>query len=100
MLLLQGKWPWYRVVAAADDPIIAESERIALAAWRVLGCRDAGRIDIRCDAESNPQFIEVNPLAGIHPEHSDLPIICNKVGFSYENLLRGIVLSASKRIVS
>ena len=38
---------------------------VALAAWRCLGCRDAGRVDIRADAFGKPSFIEVNPLAGL-----------------------------------
>jgi D-alanine-D-alanine ligase len=88
----------YRLVYAADDPLVAESERLALEAWKVLGCRDAGRIDIRCDVHNRPQFIEVNPLAGIHPEHSDLPIICNKIGKSYTSLIADIIASASTRI--
>jgi D-alanine-D-alanine ligase len=88
----------YRLVYAADDPLVAESERLALEAWKVLGCRDAGRIDIRCDVNNRPQFIEVNPLAGIHPEHSDLPIICNKIGKSYTSLIADIIASASTRI--
>ncbi|MBU0673993.1 MAG: D-alanine--D-alanine ligase [Proteobacteria bacterium] len=88
----------YRLVSAQDDPVVAEGERIALAAWRVLGCRDGGRIDIRCDADNKPQFIEVNPLAGIHPEHSDLPIICTKIGLSYTDLIDSIVTSAAQRI--
>ncbi len=54
--------------------------RIALQAWRALGGRDAGRVDIRMDAKGNPSFMEVNPLAGLHPEHSDLPIICTMAG--------------------
>ena len=74
------------------------AELIALDAWRILGCRDAGRIDLRCDAAGNPQFIEVNPLAGIHPEHSDLPIICTKKGISYRDLIEEIVQSAAARI--
>ncbi|HBI13916.1 MAG TPA: D-alanine--D-alanine ligase [Desulfobulbaceae bacterium] len=90
----------YRLVGPSDDPVVAESERIAMDAWRVLGCRDAGRIDIRCDSGNRPQFMEVNPLAGIHPEHSDLPIICNKVGLSYRDLLKAIVDSASVRVGS
>jgi len=88
----------YRLVRADDDPVVHEAEQVALDAWRVLGCRDAGRIDLRCDAVGKPQFIEVNPLAGIHPEHSDLPIICNKVGISYRLLIDSIVKSASTRM--
>jgi D-alanine-D-alanine ligase len=88
----------YRLVRAEDDPVVAAAEGIALDAWRVLGCRDAGRIDIRCDGENRPQFMEVNPLAGIHPEHSDLPIICSKVGLPYRDLLAAIVNSAAARM--
>ena len=88
----------YRLVRPGDDPVVAAAERIALDAWRVLGCRDAGRIDIRCDGKNRPQFMEVNPLAGIHPQHSDLPIICNKVGLPYRDLLGAIVDSAAARI--
>jgi len=88
----------YRLVSADTDEVVREAERISLDAWRILGCRDAGRIDLRCDGAGNPQFIEVNPLAGIHPEHSDLPIICTKKGISYRSLIERIVLSASTRI--
>jgi len=88
----------YRLVLAEEDPVVHEAEEIALNAWRILGCRDGGRIDLRCDGEGNPQFIEVNPLAGIHPEHSDLPIICTKKGISYKSLIDRIVRSAAARI--
>ena len=87
----------YRLVQPKDDPVAAEAEAVALSAWRVLGCRDAGRIDLRCDAQGRPMFMEVNPLAGIHPEHSDLPIICNLSGISYRSLIERIVLSAMER---
>ena len=89
----------YRLVSAAAEPLVAEAERIALEAWLVLGCRDGGRIDIRCDGDDRPQFMEVNPLAGIHPEHSDLPIICNKKAIPYQQLIKEIVDSAAARIV-
>jgi D-alanine-D-alanine ligase len=71
--------------------------RIALQAWRALGARDAGRIDIRMDADGNPSFIEVNPLAGLHPQHSDLPIICTLVGVSFQQLIAKILASALAR---
>jgi D-alanine-D-alanine ligase len=90
----------YRLASAKKDKTVAEAEAISLAAWRVLGCRDAGRIDIRCDACGRPLFMEVNPLAGIHPEHSDLPIICNQLGIPYLTLIERIIASASIRIRS
>ncbi len=71
--------------------------RVALGAWRALGGRDAGRVDIRMDAKGNPSFIEVNPLAGLHPQHSDLPIICTMVGVSFQTLVGRILSSARKR---
>ena len=70
---------------------------VALAAWRGLGCRDAGRIDVREDEQGVPNFIEVNPLAGIRPVHSDLCIICNLLGISYQQMIETIARSALQR---
>ena len=89
----------YRLVKPEAVPEVQGAEEISLAAWRILGCRDAGRIDIRCDKAGRPCFMEVNPLAGIHPEHSDLPIICNHLGIPYLKLIEGIVASAAKRVI-
>ena len=88
----------YRLVRAHSDPAVAEAERVALRAWQTLGCRDAGRVDIRCDDGGQPLFLEVNPLAGLHPEHSDLPIICNHLSIPYVRLIERIVTSASQRM--
>lgn len=88
----------YRLVAPKEDPTVAEAESVALAAWRVLGCRDGGRIDLRCDHRGRPMFLEVNPLAGINPHHSDLPILCGKLGISYQELIGRMVASACERI--
>jgi D-alanine-D-alanine ligase len=71
--------------------------KAALSAYRVLGCRDGGRVDLREDEEGRPNFIEINPLAGLHPVHSDLPILSAFFGVSYEELLRRIVNSGLKR---
>ncbi len=87
----------YRLMPAHGDRLIVETEAIALAAWRVLGCRDAGRVDLRCDAGGKPQFLEVNPLAGLHPVHSDLPIICSRLAIPYSFLIEKIVASARER---
>jgi len=84
--------------ASSTDPLVARSERIALDAWIALGCRDGGRVDLRCDGNGNPMFLEVNPLAGLHPTHSDLPMIATAIGMPYPELIRAIVDSAATRI--
>jgi D-alanine-D-alanine ligase len=75
-----------------------DAERLALAVWRGLGCRDAGRVDLRSGPDGKPQFLEVNPLAGLHPEHSDLPILCTLAGVSYQELMARIMRSATQRM--
>jgi len=72
-------------------------ETLALAAYRAIQCRDAGRVDIRLDAKDNPSFIEINPLPGLHPQHSDLPMIATQEGMTYPQLLASIVQSALDR---
>lgn len=74
-----------------------EVEALALEAYRVLECRDTGRVDIRLDPKGRPAFIEINPLPGMHPMHSDLPMIARQEGMSYEELIGNIVRSALAR---
>jgi D-alanine-D-alanine ligase len=87
----------YPAADPSRDPVAAAAERVALDAWRALGCRDGGRVDIRCDARQNPMFLEVNPLAGLNPEDSDLPILARQAGVSYTELIRRIMDSAVAR---
>jgi D-alanine-D-alanine ligase len=87
----------YRVLRGVDDLQVADAERIALAAWRAVGGRDGGRIDLRCDTSGVPQLMEINPLAGLHPTHSDLPMICTALGRDYVELIERIVASARIR---
>ena len=85
----------YRLVDGEASDACAQ---VALRAWRCLGCRDAGRVDVRMDENGSPNFIEVNPLAGLNPVDSDLPIICRLGGMSYRELIGRIMASAEERI--
>jgi D-alanine-D-alanine ligase len=67
---------------------------VALASWRGLDCRDGGRVDLRLDEHGVPNFMEVNPLPGLNPIHSDLPILASKAGISYNDLIAFIINSA------
>lgn len=88
------KFVEYKLVG---EPEAREAAELALAAWRGLGCRDAGRVDLRQGSDGRIQFLEVNPLAGLHPHHSDLPILCNMCNISYKELIQAIMDSALAR---
>jgi D-alanine-D-alanine ligase len=100
---LENKEGWegrvkYRPMSPDQDPLIQAVETLAVNAWNALGCRDGGRVDIRCDHQGLPSFIEVNPLAGLRPDYSDLPIVCGLFGTSYVRLIEMILESALKRL--
>lgn len=80
-----------------DKDIIKEASDVALGAYRALGCRDAGRLDVKADHNGRLYFLEMNPLAGLNPGHSDLPILCTKAGIGYRQLISEIIGSALKR---
>ena len=82
----------------ANDAMAEKAKEMALTVWRGLGCRDAGRVDIRLDVNGIPNFMEVNPLAGLHPQHSDLCIIARMKGMPYRDLIEAIMRSAISRV--
>ena len=86
----------YRLVE--PGPFQRQAAHMALECYRVLGCRDAGRVDLRADRRDRLCFVEVNPLAGLHPEHSDLPILNRLAGRRYRDLIQDILTSAADRI--
>lgn len=94
----KANWKGRIDYSVPDEPELLEAVgSCALGAWRALGCRDGGRIDIRLDRAGAPSFIEANPLAGLHPEHSDLPFIARFNGLTYEELIELILDSALMR---
>jgi D-alanine-D-alanine ligase len=82
----------------ARGPLAERLEAVALGAWRAVGGRDAGRVDLRLDADAEPSVMEVNALPGLHPSHSDLPMIATAVGMPYPTLIAAIVDAAACRI--
>ena len=79
--------------APVDDGEARLTGTFALATYRALECRDAARIDFRSDANGEPYFLEANPLAGLNPWHSDLPILAAQNGIDFVTLI-GMVLDA------
>jgi D-alanine-D-alanine ligase len=86
--------------AHIDDSLTREIERVTLDAYRVLGCRDWSRIDVRLDADGKPNVVEVNPLPGILPDPADnscFPKAARAAGMSYNTLIQSCLMFAAAR---
>ena len=105
----EAKWIWDRPenplqmfdCPAHIDPALARAiERVTLDAYRVLGCRDWSRIDVRLDAAGEPNVVEVNPLPGILPDPADnscFPKAARAAGMSYDELIQSCLKLAATR---
>jgi len=69
-------------------------ESLALAAWRALGCRGYGRVDLIASDEDNDWLLEVNALPGM-TSTSLLPKIAAKRGMGFEDLVERILALAA-----
>lgn len=84
-----------------SDPEVKAACDIALRVYKELGCRDAGRVDMRSDKKGDgaiPHFMEINPLAGLRPNYSQLPILAANNNIPHLKLIEIIIQSASERI--
>lgn len=105
----EAKWLWdrpeqpleiFECPARIDEALRCTIERVVLAAYHVLGCRDWSRIDVRLDAAGVPNVVEVNPLPGILPDPADnscFPKAARAAGMSYDELIQTCVRHAADR---
>ena len=105
----EAKWIWdrpenplrmFECPASIDAALARAIERVTLDAYRVLGCRDWSRIDVRLDAAGEPNVVEVNPLPGILPDPADnscFPKAARAAGMSYDELIRSCLKLAAAR---
>lgn len=105
----EAKWLWdrpdepleiFECPARIDEALRDTIERVVLAAYHALGCRDWSRIDVRLDAAGVPNVVEVNPLPGILPNPADnscFPKAARAAGVSYDELIQTCVRHAADR---
>jgi D-alanine-D-alanine ligase len=77
----------------------AQVERVratALAAYRALGLRDYGRVDLRLHPERGPFVVDVNPNPDISP-CAGLNIAADAAGLTHAQLVGRVVRSALER---
>src|SRR6266550_4539030 len=90
----------FQCPARITSKLRASIERVTLDAFRVLGCRDWARIDIRLDAAGTPNVLEVNPLPGILPDPADnscMPKAARAAGIGYEELIQSCLKFGAAR---
>ena len=90
----------FQCPARITSALRASIERVTLDAYRVLGCRDWARIDVRLDAAGVPNVLEVNPLPGILPDPADnscLPKAARAAGIGYDELIQSCLKYAAAR---
>ncbi|MFP4345892.1 MAG: D-alanine--D-alanine ligase [Anaerolineales bacterium] len=78
-------------VPLAEGSLRQRLADLALRAYRVLECRDLGRVDLRLDAQGEPALLELNPIVGLHPLGSVMPILARQAGMSFDALVASII---------
>ena len=106
----EAKWLWdtpehpldlFECPADISKELARDVRSAAISAYRVLGCRDWCRVDVRCDAAGRPMVVELNPLPGILPNPQDnscFPKAARAAGMSYDGLIQTVADIAWRRI--
>ena len=73
----------------------AAIQELVVKAYRVLGCRGWGRIDVMIDAKTRqPSLLEINTSPGM-TSHSLVPMSARAAGISYEDLCLQLLADAA-----
>ena len=75
--------------ADLPDTLVAELQRIALAAWRVVGGHGYGRVDMRIDDHGRPWILEVNANPDFAPD-AGLARMARTAGIDYASMVRRV----------
>ncbi len=86
----------YECPPKLEDEVLARIALSSLKVFEILGCRDFARLDFRISPEGVPYFLEINPLPGLGT-YSDLVIMAQKLGWTYQGLIQAVLETALKR---
>jgi D-alanine-D-alanine ligase len=75
----------YLIPCGVSEKKEKELQALSLKAFRALGCRGWGRVDLMLDKRGKPYLLEVNTSPGM-TDHSLVPMAARAVGISYEDL--------------
>jgi D-alanine-D-alanine ligase len=80
--------------ATLKPVVAAEVERVSIAAFETLGCRDFARVDVMLDADDRPLILELNTIPGL-TETGPTPFAAEAAGMSFAELVGAIARRAA-----
>ncbi len=89
--------PAFICPADVEPGLWNQLQSLAIAAHNAIGAVDISRVDMRLDAEGQPRLIEINTLPGLSPGFSDLCVIANTEGLTYQDIILEILYLGAAR---
>ena len=86
----------YYVPARLDNEELEKVRKVSKRTFEVLGFRGYGRIDMRIK-DGKYHILEVNSLPMLVPDYSNIPLIFEKTGKTYKDMILSIVNAAKRR---
>jgi D-alanine-D-alanine ligase len=83
----------YIVPAKLTNEITLQVQKVALEAFKILGCCGIARVDIMLDSDNNPYVLEVNTIPGMTAT-SLVPKAAAAAGISFTNLCEKLLCMA------
>ncbi|WP_425060778.1 D-alanine--D-alanine ligase B [Sporomusa carbonis] len=85
----------YIVPARLEPEITSLVQKIALDAYKLLGCRGIGRVDVMLDSNNKPYVLEVNTIPGMTAT-SLVPKAAASIGIGFADLCERILLMSAE----
>lgn len=83
----------YFCPSGVDAGLEDRVKRISVDAFRILGCKGWGRVDVMIDADGEPWVLEANTVPGM-TGHSLVPMAAKVAGLSFDQLVIRILEAA------
>jgi len=83
----------YFCPSGIDPDLEQRIKNLCAQAYRVIGCRGWGRVDVMVDANGEPWILEVNTVPGM-TGHSLVPMAAKAAGVSFDQLVMRILEGA------
>lgn len=88
-----GEETRYHCPSGLPAELEAAIQKLALEAFRIVGCTGWGRLDVMLDADNRPWFLEVNTVPGM-TDHSLVPMAAKARGIAFDDLVLRILEGA------